>query len=115
MFKPLFCVTVYGITAVNAFAENNEDNIAVIKSYPAIVEKQAAIFNTGFDTPEFEAAKLPKGYALKKGEGLNGTAALFYERTDPNEYVLYSLPIKGLIAGQHYIIKAHIETYEGLA
>ena len=108
MLKHIFFITAVVLTAT-VFA----DDIAAIKSYPAAKEKQTVVFNTGFDTQESAAAKMPKGYAVKKGEGLNGTSALFYERTDPNEYVLYSFPIKNLVAGQHYIVKANIKT-EGI-
>ncbi|MDR0869926.1 MAG: hypothetical protein LBN39_03955, partial [Planctomycetaceae bacterium] len=59
---------------------------------------------TGFDTPDDAAKKLPPGYAVKANEGLNGTSALFYERTDPKEYKLFSipLPVENLIPNEHY-------------
>ncbi len=89
---------------MNAFAA---DGIAAVKSYPS--EKE---FRVDFDTPEFVDAKLPKGYVVRNDETTNGSAALFFERTDPDEYILYSFPVPDLVAGRRYVLHAKIKTQD---
>ena len=55
--------------------------------------------------PAFEDGKtgwiLPKGFRVVRSEGLNGTSALFYERTNPKEYKYAKTKVK-LQAGARY-------------
>jgi hypothetical protein len=99
----LFLTVVVFFPAFSVFSDENSE-IAAIKTFPPVAEKSEVIFATGFDTPEDAARKLPPGYAVKANEGRNGTAALFYERTDPNAYPLWSIPLKKLIPNEHYVI-----------
>ena len=69
--------------------------VAAIKAFPTI-EAAAVVFSTDFDSPQETAHTYPPGYRIVSGEGRNGTAALLYERTDPNAYPLCSFPLKNL-------------------
>lgn len=54
----------------------------------------SAVFEENFDRPlegwNFDRKK----FEIRKGEGVNGTPCLYYERTDPKEYVFMMKPIR---------------------
>lgn len=97
--------------AFSVFSDEKAE-IAAIKTFPPEAEKAEVILATGFDTPEDVARKLPSGYAVKANEGRNGTAALFYERTDPNAYPLWSIPLTNLVPNKHYVVNVWVRAEE---
>lgn len=118
MLKPilsLFIVVTVFFPVFSVFAEENAEIalIKAIKTFPPATEKSEIVFATGFDTPEDAAQKLLPDYAVKAAEGRNGTSALFYERTDPNTYRLWSIPLKNLVPEKYYLINVWIRA-EGI-
>ncbi|MDR2117112.1 MAG: hypothetical protein LBP87_12100 [Planctomycetaceae bacterium] len=107
----LMFVVVFGLQNICKAETSNSETIATIKTFPAVTEKFVA--TTNFDTPDDAARPLQQGFAIKAGEGRNGTSALFYERTDPNVYIFDSIPLKNLVPNVHYVAKVWIRT-EGI-
>jgi hypothetical protein len=109
---PLFFVAL--IFALPVFSDEKSD-VAAIKSFPSAAEKSEVVLTTGFDTPDDAAKKLPPGYAVKANEGHNGTSVLFYERTNPEAYPLYSIPLNNLVPEAHYVINVwgRVENMKG--
>ncbi|MDR2705388.1 MAG: hypothetical protein LBC02_06390 [Planctomycetaceae bacterium] len=108
----LFLTVVVFFPAFFVFSDENSE-LALIKTFPPVAEKSEIVLTTGFDTPEDAARKLLPGYAVKANEGRNGTAALFYERTDPNAYPLWSFPLTNLVPNKHYVINVWVRA-EGI-
>ncbi|OQA88255.1 MAG: hypothetical protein BWY31_00417 [Lentisphaerae bacterium ADurb.Bin242] len=54
----------------------------------------SAVFEETFDGPLEGWNFNRKKFEIRKGEGVNGTPCLFYERTDPKEYVFMMKPIR---------------------
>jgi len=88
-------------TVGEVFSDDRSD-IAAIKAFPDANDESAAVFSTGFDTSQDAAFQYPSGYRIVPGAGRNGTAALFYERTDPNDYPIFSLSLKNLLPEKYY-------------
>lgn len=108
----LFFTVVVFFLVFSVFSDESEE-LATLKTFPTAEEKSEIVLATGFDTPEDVAQKLLPGYAIKAAEGRNGTAALFYERTDPNSYPLWSIPLKNLVPNQSYLINVWVRA-EGI-
>ena len=106
--RVLTCLSILLFYAIPLVFSDDRSEIAAIKAFPAAVESVPIPLETRFDTSEDAAQKYPAGYRIAPGEGRNGTAALFYERTDPNVYQLYAVPIKNLLPGKPYVVSAWI-------
>ena len=94
--------------AQSAVADDAQE-LAAIQSFPAAAAAESrAVFSTGFDSPQDAAQKYPNGFRIAPGEGRNGTAALFYERTDPNVYPLYTVHLKNLEPEKFYAVSVWV-------
>ena len=82
---------------------DDQTEIVSIKAFPPASEVSDVVFTTGFDLPQDTTRNFSSGFRLVNGEGRSGTTALFYERTDPNAYPLYSIPIKNLLPETSYM------------
>jgi len=82
--------------------------IEAVNSFLTTTTRSAEIFSTGFDAPEDAALPYPEGFRVASRDGRNGTTALFYERTDPDAYHLYSIPLKNLQPETYYTVSAWI-------
>jgi hypothetical protein len=102
------------------FSDENTD-IAAIKTFPKAAvtspvtpQKGDTVLKIGFEKPEDIVNELPEGYAVKTGEGRNGTAALFYERTDPNTLPRFTIPLRqNLEPDKYYLVTVWVRT-EGI-
>ncbi|MDR2117780.1 MAG: hypothetical protein LBP87_15495, partial [Planctomycetaceae bacterium] len=110
----LFLTVIVLFSAFSVFADEKSELeiIKTIKTLPLASEKSEIVLATGFDTPEESARKLSPGYAIKTAEGRNGTSALFYERTNPNDYPLWSIPLKNLVPEKYYLINVWVRAEE---
>lgn len=99
---------VFALFAASFCFADDAAKIAQIKTFSKASESREVLFSTGFDTPRNANEKMPPGFAVKPGEGRNGTAALFYERTDPNAYPLYNIRLDNLEPGRRYAVSVWV-------
>ena len=109
LYRAILLLAVLLLSYVLPVFSDDQSEITAIKAFPAATTAVSPIaFSTGFDAPENATQRYPAGFRTAPGEGRNGTTALFYERTDPNEYPLYSIPLKNLLPEKFYTVTAWV-------
>ncbi len=101
------CFLILFLCTTSIFSDDQAE-LAAIRSFPDIAKASALVFSSGFDAPEDASRKYPSGFRIASGEGRNGTAALFYERTDPNAYPLYTFPLEKLEPEKNYTVSVWV-------
>jgi len=91
----LFC-------CVGTVVSDDSSEIAAIKTFPDAGGASALVFSNDFDADRGAAFRYPSGFRIAPGAGRNGTAALFYERTDPKDYPIFSTAIENLLPEKFY-------------
>lgn len=102
--KTLFLAGILLFPAVHSYGQVD---------FPLAAEESETVMTINFDKPEDAARKMPKGFIIRAGEGWTGSSALCYERNDPGDYPLFSIPLTDLTPGTTYIVKARVRG-EGL-
>ena len=107
MQRTIFCLSTL-FCSISLVLSDDATELAAIKSFPTDAGTATVILATGFDSPQDAALRYPNGYRIAPGEGRNGTAALFYERTDPNVYPIHSVPLQNLQPEKFYAVSAWV-------
>jgi hypothetical protein len=102
------------LTSIFAACQKKTDDLAGYRKVEAPQVPAPELINSAFA----EGTKgwgVGKGFRAAPGDGVNGTGALFYERTDPAEYPFATQAVK-LIPGAAYRVRAMVksEGVEGL-
>ena len=104
----LFCLFLTLLYCIQQVFADDVAEIVAIKTFPAATDVFTPVFASGFDVPEDVARRYPAGFRIAPGEGRNGTAALFYERTDPNAYPIFSVPLRNLQPEMFYTVSVWV-------
>ncbi len=108
MLRKLFFLVAILLCLREQALSDDQADLAAIREFPNAAKASALAFSTGFDKPEDAARKYPPGFRVVAAEGRNGTAGLFYERTDPNAYPLCTFPLKNLLPEKNYTVSAWV-------
>ena len=100
--RTLLFLAILFFCRVGQVFSDDRSVIAAIKAFPDANVESGIVFSTGFDAVQDTAFRYPPDFRIAPGEGRNGTAALFCERTDPNVYTLFSLPFNNLLPEKFY-------------
>jgi len=98
----LFHLAISFFCCVGQVVSDDRSEIAEIKAFPDASVASAVVFSNNFDTAQDASFRYPSGFRVLPGAGRSGTAALFYERTDPNAYPIFSIPLNNLHPEKFY-------------